>query len=608
MNRAALVMIVAATTACTSAPKLAVAVTHPPGLAVTTTTVTVYESATLHCTDIEFARLDDAGLQALAVQKVEISDTASGGLSGISRTGNKVIVARGYDAQGALISAGCAEKGEVVGDDTVAVTTVIAALVSIRPSNDGLAAEVSITDSTGVSLADARAVSWTVSGPARSSAANPDNITVVSDGVWEPKLPSCASSGAVTVHPNPPSSVGGYAVQIRVAWAIEEPPAYSLITALAFEAIDFGTYTIPTNLKRYCAMRFHGATHHLVCLLGDASMAYEFEVAVTNGKAKVTNVGSTSALPTPAFGATKAVALISEPTGTGTDRDVYAATDRGQLVALFGAAAVTDSPAPFLPGLAVDAMYMPSCGSNSPAKVLISSALTLPNTTVKQIDALGGGEQTLALGTSKFVLDNAGCVTELQASGPPQLLQMATILSGSVFAVDPILLNCTGTTTCTPFTKVSVAKGAGVGFTTGNEPRLVATTVDATGVVLVEVVFSTTTNTTVERVRLPAASIPVKIIAALSAADTDVDLFWNITSRTGSTNFEIAYARKVGGDNLEALSKAQQAFTVTSLEAGDLNGDKLDDILVTAVEGVLIVPLGAALTGQPANNDLTCTP
>ena len=45
---------------------------------------------------------------------------ATGGaaaLRDISRTGNKVIVARGFDTNRVLVSAGCIEKGEVIGDN-----------------------------------------------------------------------------------------------------------------------------------------------------------------------------------------------------------------------------------------------------------------------------------------------------------------------------------------------------------------------------------------------------------------------------------------------------------------------------------------------------------
>ena len=55
---------------------------------------------------------------------------------------------------------------------------------------------------------------------------------------------------------------------------------------------------------------------------------------------------------------------------------------------------------------------------------------------------------------------------------------------------------------------------------------------------------------------MPAASIPDHIVAGQVDTDTGPDLFWDIAARNG-TSFEIAYARKVDGDNLEALSPSQ---------------------------------------------------
>ena len=62
MRLCALVVLLAA---CSTDPTLAVTVAHPVGLSVATTNVTVYESATLHCEDIEFARLDEAHMAPL---------------------------------------------------------------------------------------------------------------------------------------------------------------------------------------------------------------------------------------------------------------------------------------------------------------------------------------------------------------------------------------------------------------------------------------------------------------------------------------------------------------------------------------------------------------
>jgi hypothetical protein len=151
-----------------------------------------------------------------------------------------------------------------------------------------------------------------------------------------------------------------------------------------------------------------------------------------------------------------------------------------------------------------------------------------------------------------------------------------------------------------------LTRGAGVGFTAGTEPRIVLTTVDATGVVLVSDVFSSTDNT-IERARMSAASIPDHIVVGQVDTDTDSDLFWDITTRAGATNFEIAYGRKVGANNLEALSATENA-DVSDLEIGDLTGDGLDDLVIVTASGVSIIPMGVPIPAPAPNTDATCMP
>lgn len=589
--------------ACGSDPTLAVTVTHPVGLTVSKTTVTVYESETLHCSDIEFSRLDAVALAALATSEADLDATgAAGALSGISRTDNKVIVARGFDVNDALVSAGCAEKGLVSGADSVAITTLVAAVVSIHPPTDAtLDVAITLTDASGVQLPDSRPVTWTVYGPAGSTAANPSNVTSTSDGVWEPALPSCATGGSVLhLRPNPPSILGGYEVQIRVAWAVEQPPSYTSLAAPTFGAVDLGGTVLSTTASRACAIRVAGATKHLVCA-DNADMAHEYAITVSAGKAIATQVGAAvTALPTPPL-TQHVIAVLG--VASGTDRNVYAVSDRGILVPLFGAPPPTDTTAQCV--ACTDAMVVPACNTIG-AKILIASTA---GSTVHQIDARGGNAMTFDVPSGSEVhLDNAGCVTQLEASGNSLLGQLATVhggvtVLGEFAASGTFLVNCS-TGPCTLLAEVPLTRGAGVGFTTGAEPRIVAATVDATGVVLVSDVFSETGNT-IERARMPAASIPEHIVVGQVDTDTDSDLFWNIAARSGATSFEIAYGRKVGADNLEALSPTQ-GVDVDDLEIGDLTGDGLDDIVVVTAAGVSIIPMGVPIPAPAPNTDATC--
>jgi hypothetical protein len=600
MRSCALVVLLAA---CSTDPNLSVTVVHPVGLSVASTTVTVYESATLHCEDIEFARLEAAGLVALATSEADLDAIGSvGSLSGISRTNNKVIVARGFDTNSVLVSAGCVEKGEVIGDDSVTVTTVIAAIVSIKPPGDNVTVDtvVTLTDASGAALPDQRPVTWTVYGPAGSTAANPSNVTAISDGTWEPALPSCAGPMPLRLHPNPPSTLGGYAVQMRVAWAVEQPPTYTSLAATAFGQTISGI-TLSTTARRACAIHVKGAAHTLVCL-DNTDLAHEYAITVTDGMATATQIGAAvNALPTPP-GAQHPIAMVAVA-ASGTDRDVYAVSDKGILVPLFNAAPA-DTNGVCLIACVADALYVPACGTIG-AKILLASNL---GKTIHQIDPHGGNPTTFDLPAGNEVrLDNAGCVTSLQSSGAPALGQLATVQGGTtaleLATSGTYLVNCSGATCAV--VDVGLTRGASVGFTGGTEPRIVVTSVDASGVVLISDVFSSNT-TPIERARMPAASIPDHIVAGQVDTDTNPDLFWDIASRNGAS-FEIAYAREVAGDNLEALSPSL-AVDVSDLVMGDLNGDGLDDLVVVTTTGVTIVPMGVKIPAPSANTDATCMP
>ena len=466
------------------------------------------------------------------------------------------------------------------------------------PSTDTV---VTVTDANGGPLPDERPVLWTVYGAAGSMAANPANITAVSDGVWEPKLPSCvgadgSKTGTLTIHPNPPSSISGYAVQIRAAWAVEEPPAFTSLAASSFGLVDLGITAYSTTARRACQIRVSGTTHHLVCV-DDAQMARDYAITFTNGHATATQQGA-AVLAAPAGQKTIALAAVA----SATTRDVYGVSDKGVLTPLFGAQTPTDAGpvCPIAP--CTDAMVVPTCG-NAAAKMLIATVSSF-----HQIDARGGNSQLVGVpGGNDVRLDNAGCVTSLQSSGEPLLAQVATVHGGTtaleLLNSGTFLVNCT-TGACAVLQNIPLTKGAGVGFTGGSEPRVVITTVDATGVVLVSEVFSPAGGA-VNRARMPAVSIPNHIVAGQVDTDTGPDLFWDVSARSDTTSFEIGYARMVGDANLEALS-AQNGYSVGDLLSGDLNGDGLDDLVIVTSAGVTIVPMGVPIPAPAANSDPTC--
>src|SRR6185503_418053 len=124
-----------------------------------------------------------------------------------------------------------------------------------------------------------------------------------------------------------------------------------------------------------------------------------------------------------------------------------------------------------------------------------------------------------------------------------------------------------------------------------------STAVDATGVVVTEVIMAPDTpmrDLFVERGRSPAAGIPERMVVGKYDTDEDVDLFWSMGARRGST-FEVAYAREVAGQRLEALSPAQP-ISVSWIESADLTGDGFDDVMLignrvaTAGSTLIVVP------------------
>jgi hypothetical protein len=607
--------------ACADDPELHVSVTNPQGLAIASTTVTDYESSMLSCDDVEFSRVSADELTAVAVTSETIGTDGkpTGALTGISRTDPKVIVARAFDAAGTLLAEGCAEQGVVSGNVTVSITTETAATASIALPDPAAADQtqviVTATDPSGM-LIDNRPVSWSVYGPAGSTPAVMPNVTIASDGVWEATAPTCTSGGIAKLHPVPPGIVGGYAVQMRVAWASELPPAF---TGLTGSGLGLTPFVPPTGSQRYCAARVEGATRRLDCLDGSGVnvVAREFEVMLADGKTTLALMQSQTLTP-------EAIAIVSVPNGS--DRDVYAITTRGHIIPVFprpnqpvddnypvcGATCATPVD---------DAMVVPPCDT-TPGQLLLHVTGVPAAQQIEAMPATGGPHTTLPLQVmpvdTDVALDNAGCVATLTA----QTKQVISVHQGVRVAADlvasatRIYFDCNGGS-CS---SMAVLLGAGVGFLTGNEPRIIVASVDATGVVVVQAVFAqggTGGHQLVQRVRYPAVSVPDHIVVGQYDTDSMADMLWNVTNKRGNpTTLEVAYARLVGTQPLEALSAAVP-FVVDDLLSIDLVGvsmpDGLDDIVITGSvpgigHGIVVIPASVPTAPISLAADPTCAP
>jgi hypothetical protein len=585
--------------ACNAAPTLSVVVVHPDGLAVATTEVTVYESQTLTCTDVEFGVIPDDELVALITgdETLEPGGAVTGTLDGISRTNNKVIVARGFDTTGALVSANCVQETTISGNETVTIDTVVAASVAIQPQDTISAATMVTTIDPSGALIDGRAISWTVYGPAGSVPASTTLATVDSDGVWDATSSTCTSMGSAQVHVVPPGGVDGYAVQMRVAWSTAPAPLFTNLTNASFTGMQLPTP--PATVTRPCAIRHSGTTQHLVCVDGTYT-ATDYAVTVSNGAASLA-AASTQAAPS------TTIALVSIPNNG--DLGVYAVDSNGNLNALFGAPAPTNKGTVCLAaGCVDDAMVVPACGDIA-GKVVLHATGDLRIVDYSGNYALGSGNPFAATTSKPF---DAGCVTQLDSMGSASQIQSIAAYDVLTSVTSLTLFACS-TTGCAPdVTGLSTAttKGTTVGFIGGSEPRLIAVSVDATGVVLIELIISSSGNV-IERSRMPAAALPERIVSGQFDTDGEPDLVWDVGTAKG-TSFEVSYARQVDDEPLEALSPASSAnVDNNNILVGDLTNDGIDDLVVlgsgAGTVGAAIVPMGMPMT-TAVTADTPCSP
>jgi hypothetical protein len=210
-------------------------------------------------------------------------------------------------------------------------------------------------------------------------------------------------------------------------------------------------------------------------------------------------------------------------------------------------------------------------------------------------------------------LDNAGCVDRFEGGGTSSQRQVFTYHIGvrdAAGAFVPGLSRAAYGCNATQCMHNELLPGAGVAFVDG---RMVVSSIDATGVVLVQVVMAPDTadrDRLVERVRYPTANLPDKLVTGQLDGDTSADLFWSMSARRGAT-FEVAYARQVNGQPLEALSPIQ-SFDVAGVLAGDLTGSGEDVLVFTqstalaASAGVAVVPVHVPATIPASKADTGC--
>ena len=588
MRRLALVMSIAA---CSDDLAMSVRVEHPEGAQIERTEVTVYESPAgdVSCADIEFQDITEAELAGLEVARVD----GSGSLDGISRVGTKLVVARGFRANGMYFTAGCAEQGTIDGEVTVVVQTSIVATVSLGGTEPGGmdlgSIPITITSPLGAAL-PRRAIGWRVYSAAGATPQQTMMQLATGTDEWEPVNTTCTGTdGSIKLRPVPPAQIGGYAARVRVSWGQEPPRLFSLFTRA--ELVPKSLAVLGSAAQgRLCTPRTSGATTRIVCIENDGTgepIARDLAVTVSGGAATLTVAGSQT------FAAADEIAAVYTVTN-GTTRDAYAITRIGRVIGLFNPsrpALPLAQQVPFVnEGLVADVMSVPVCKAEDAPRLAVRTTDIANNRQKLWIKEPHGG-QFIAFANLEgsladvYRFNAAGCVTELSTSN-------AQPISRQVIVVDQIDASKTpNEATSAAFYDCSNAAGRcatrlplpfnGVGFKRGNngeEDRLVAPLFDASGTVISELIFLD--GKVVERARFSSAALPDHIVSGQFDGDAKADVLWDF-SALGATqsNFQVAYAREVDGEPLTAVT-GTKAVVATDMFAIDVTGDGTDDIAI----------------------------
>lgn len=613
-GKATLSLALLVITACGDDPSLEVKVhhEHPP---IARTMITVYESGTATCAQIEFGDLDDVQLSALAVAEMTLTDAGTtGDLDNISRTERKLIVARGYSDTGELLEAGCVQHDEIIGADVAEVTTHPIALVSVQPSpNLPYQLGVLVTNRDGEAL-PARAVTYRMDGPVGSKPARTSAVTELADGTWQPEVPTCANDdGFATLHPVTPDTVGGFATTVRVAWGARLAQTFSGISNadFALEPLDVQATVHP------CAVSVHGTTKRLVCVdrMLTKTVARQYQVELVDGRANLTG------LQPPMELAGSPVALVALPgVSNASDREVYAVDVMGTLTPLFGASAAASCGTACLANV-TDVLYAPACGTDG-AQLVFKIWNTAIDDNVYLVPPRSGPATPVGdmnLGVGKVTLNNSGCVTTTTATGnETRQLTVLDLTSASGVTITRGVYSCTSSSCKHVNLPVPSAAAA---FTRTSPPYLIGATNDASGVVLATwglVVDPTGADgdRLVERApRILSVTIPDRIAVGRFDSDLGSDMIWNVTLRgVLGSRFELAYSKPVGGGVLQALSQSQP-FTAYDMFSTDVTGDDHDDIiivsrgLVGSRSGVMVLPTQVSVASATViPTDAPCAP
>jgi hypothetical protein len=570
---------VAAVAAC-SDPTLSVTIDLPAAYRSMVTSISLadYERAGLTCDAIAYGDESAQALEGALTTQVEVSPGASAGLTGISRLDHKVLVARGRDAAGDLVVAGCRDLDALDGDVAIDLPTAPAAIVTVDPRRPDVALDpaapiaVHVLDPLGQPL-EQRSVVWRVFGPRAQPGGVPGDGACPRAGV-----DGCAltSGGNAFVAAAPPAQPGPALVEIHVAWARAQPAPVASFQSPA-SATFLTRAAKPVPFPSCVAYRAASGTQ-VACLGVALGGTTEVQRFAWNGAAVAKVPGSTSVA--------NAAALVAVPGGA-SDK-LIAITEGGDFVD--GATGQTLGHAPVGASTVVAAQLVPPCGKSS------FVVLGLADGSVVTTDTTGAALSTFVGSPASrvFSLAASGCISDL-ATPATQYRGVILLETKNNTSVPYAQIDCPGK----PCMPTWVGLGEGVGFVSaaGGESRLATGRLDLSGVVIDE--------SRLDPGRPPEAQLAsmathdaITVPAAIASGDLDgdgaADRAWLVLTGgarpQGRLQVELA-ATTGDGVPIAGISPELGAQPV-GIVIARVDDDAIDDVIIYSADVTLIVLTG----------------
>jgi hypothetical protein len=570
-------VVLAGTSAgCSGGPSFSLTVNHPKGYAVTQTVVTVYVGDNVTCDEIKYGDRTDAELAAITADEVDVS---GGGRIELDRLGDKAVVARGYDIQHRLVTAGCKDVAELSGSTHVAIDTQATAVVAINPGQPEIPFAsrpilITMTDVNGTALDGL--VSWQLTGPAGA----PDQPAAAGQ---------MTQSGQTTIKVSDLGTPGPEGLRIRAPWATEQLPLVTAFDLSHASTLSLAGTTV-AGIHPSCDVRNHaGKPSTLVCLTAASGVPLHRDAVeiAWNGSQYVST-------PFPTLASDGAFAIFVDHDGSANE-PVYVITQdasgkTGNWLAVDPAG--TNRAITFADDLQ-SVVYIAKCPGNVIPLVGVNTSppVAVGNSTQTYALFSPGG---IAVGTvtQGEVLDG-GCV-----DGVDGQTRQAVVLTDSMGTTGISVFNSDKTRTAIPDTKLNGSGFIAISAGGASEQRFAGTRLQATGTVVFEAVLSPITTPSgpsfrlVERTEIDAAAPPIKILSGKLDQDADTDLMWDMTAGVRKHDFQVSLAKQIQGDPLTAITSgttdSSAAGTASDFTIGDFDGNGIDEIVLFTAGSVTI--------------------